>query len=96
MDTPRLQSSPSEVGKSFPLVKLRNGEEAEVASISGNPWVCQRIHEMGLREGAIIRMIRSQSPQVIALHGRRLCLRLSADFEIVVRSISKDPSSDVA
>jgi ferrous iron transport protein A len=66
------------------LSALKAGSEARISSIEGEESVRHRIEEMGLREGALIRMLRSQDPQIIAIHGRRLCLRMNAFLQIWV------------
>ena len=60
------------------------GSDARISSIDGDEAVRHRIEEMGLRQGALIRMLRSQDPQIVAIHGRRLCLRMNAYLQIWV------------
>jgi Fe2+ transport system protein FeoA len=68
------------------LSTLKTGAEARVSSVEGDESVRHRIEEMGIREGVTIRMIRSQAPQIIAIHGRRLCLRMNAHLQIWVEA----------
>ncbi len=76
--------SPEAFSRRVLLSSLEIGTEGRVFSIEGDEAVKHRIEEMGIREGASIRLIRSQAPQIIAIHGRRLCLRMNAHLQIWV------------
>ncbi len=66
------------------LSDLKAGSQARISAIEGDEAVRHRIEEMGLREGEFIRMLRSEAPQIIAIHGRRLCIRMNAYLQIWV------------
>lgn len=89
--------SPDAFSRRVLLSSLKVGTEARVSSIEGDEAVKHRIEEMGIREGASIRLIRSQAPQIIAIHGRRLCLRMNAHLQIwvVVNELASTPGGAV-
>jgi Fe2+ transport system protein FeoA len=78
----------------MPLAALLPDQEAAIARICGDETVRHRIEEMGLCGGTMLRMIRPQAPQIIAVRGRRLCLRTGPQLEIWVTTTaaSTNPS----
>jgi ferrous iron transport protein A len=83
---PMLDDSPR--FERIPLAALATDEEAQIAAIEGEASMRQRLEEMGLRTGAVIRMMRSRPPHIIALNGRRLCLRTNAELQVWVETVS--------
>lgn len=71
----------------IPLDCLQAGETGQVAWIEGRADFVTRLAEMGLRQGATIRMIQPGSPCILALNGHRLSIRVESDTEIFVELI---------
>jgi ferrous iron transport protein A len=68
----------------LPLDLLKSNEEASVIELSGDEPLIHRLAEMGLRVGAMIRMVRPGAPCLLALDGKRLSLRLNDGFQVLV------------
>jgi len=58
-----------------PLDLMSTGEKGFVRTLDGSPEFIGRLEEMGLREGASVRMVRSGSPCILAVNDHRLSLR---------------------
>ena len=74
-----------EVGEMIPLSLLRAGEAASVGEIVGNVELVHRLREMGLQNGARVKMIRPGSPCIIGLDGQRLGFRGDDLARVLVR-----------
>src|SRR4051812_25122220 len=59
----------------IPLSLLSAGQTARVDAVLGGGDLLQRLRELGLRDGAEVRMVRSGSPCIIRLDGQKFCLR---------------------
>ena len=68
----------------LPLDLLKSNEEASIIELSGDAPLIHRLAEMGLRVGAMIRMVKPGAPCLLALDGKRLSLRLSAGLQVLV------------
>ena len=68
----------------LPLELLKSNEEASIVELYGNEPQVHRLAEMGLRVGAMIRMVRPGTPCLLALDGKRLSLRLCDGIEVLV------------
>lgn len=68
----------------LPLDLLKSNEEASIVELCGDERLVHRLAEMGLRVGAMIRMVRPGAPCLLALDGKRLSLRLSEGLEVLV------------
>ncbi len=68
----------------LPLDLLKSNEEASIVELSGEASLVQRLAEMGLRVGALIRMVKPGAPCLLALDGKRLSLRLNEGLEVLV------------
>lgn len=77
-------SQDSQQGGTILLSLLHAHQQGRIASVGGDEAVRHRIEEMGLRPGAVVRMLRIQQPQIIAINGRRLSLRTDSQLEIRV------------
>ena len=64
----------------LPLDLLRANEQASVVELLGDDRQIHRLAEMGLRVGAAIRMVRPGAPCLLAVDGKRLSIRLGAEF----------------
>jgi ferrous iron transport protein A len=59
----------------IPLELLSAGERARIVEIDGEPSLVNRLNEMGLSDGAEIKMVQSGSPCIIALDNHRISFR---------------------
>ena len=71
----------------IPLDMLKAGDWAEIAEVSGEAAWVGRLHELGVREGCRLQMIRSGSPCLLQIADCKLCLRGSDCTQILVRPI---------
>ncbi|HUQ68639.1 MAG TPA: FeoA family protein [Planctomycetaceae bacterium] len=58
-----------------PLELLKSGEQGRVCEIDGRSDFVHRLAEMGLRTGAMVRMLRPGSPCILDLDHQRLSFR---------------------
>lgn len=68
----------------LPLDLLKSDEEASIVELNGDVKLVHRLAEMGLRVGALVRMVKPGAPCLLALDGKRLSLRLSEGVEVLV------------
>lgn len=59
----------------IPLEMLRSGEQGYIADIDGQHAQVARLEELGLRQGARIRMIRPGSPCILDVENHRMTFR---------------------
>jgi ferrous iron transport protein A len=69
----------------IPLSRLSSGRSAQIVEVVGGAEQVRRIHELGLRDGAQIQMVRSGSPCIIRLAGQNLCFRANELLSVLVR-----------
>lgn len=74
-----------ETGEMVPLSVLRAGESGSVGGVMGNVDLVHRLREMGLIDGAKVRMIRPGRPCIIGLAGQRLGFRGDDLAHVLVR-----------
>ena len=67
-----------------PLEMMSTGEQGRVCTLDGAPEFVVRLEEMGLREGARVRMVRSGSPCILAVNDHRLSLRFDHSATVLV------------
>jgi ferrous iron transport protein A len=67
-----------------PLEMMSTGEQGRVCTLDGAPEFVVRLEEMGLREGACVRMVRSGSPCILAVNDHRLSLRFDQTATVLV------------
>jgi ferrous iron transport protein A len=78
----------------LPLEMLRPGEWADVASVSGDTTVVNRLAEMGVRSGCRLCVLQSGSPCLLQVGDVRLCLRCHLPTEILVRPLAaREPAA---
>jgi len=70
----------------IPLHSLFAGQTALVEEVVGNSDEVQRLHEIGLRQGAPVEMIQPGTPCVIRLGGNKLCFRHDDLMSVMVRA----------
>ena len=68
------------------LTALRPGQVAEIGEVVGPLAHIRRLHELGLRNGAFIQMIRCGSPCILRVDGSTLCFRDDDSLRLVVPS----------
>jgi ferrous iron transport protein A len=68
-----------------PLAFLKAGQSGRVGEVLGAGDMVHRLREMGLYDGAQVRMIRPGSPCIIGLHGQRLGFRADDLARVMVR-----------
>jgi ferrous iron transport protein A len=73
------------VGEMIPLSLLRAGQAGNVGDVVGNVELVHRLREMGLYNGARVKMIRPGSPCIIGLDGQRLGFRGDDLARVLVR-----------
>ncbi len=71
---------------SIPLDCLPPGRTAEISQLAGCPEHVQRLQEMGLREGTLVKMVRHGRPCIIRVGGYKLCFRRSDELSVQVRT----------
>lgn len=59
----------------IPLTLLRAGQSARISQVFGASDLVHRLHEMGLRAGVQIEMIRPGNPCLVRLDGCKLGFR---------------------
>jgi Fe2+ transport system protein FeoA len=59
----------------IPLGLLAVGSTAKIVEIDGKPDVVGRLHEMGVRPGCDVRMVRSGGACIVAIDNHRLGFR---------------------
>lgn len=68
----------------IPLELLKVGEEGCVHCVDGCESLTHRLAEMGVREGAAIRMIRPGCPCLVAVNDHRMSLRIDGSACVLV------------
>ena len=68
------------------LSALRPGQMAEVGEVVGPVGHIRRLHELGLRTGAFLQMIRCGSPCILRVDGSTLCFRDDGSLRLVTLS----------
>jgi Fe2+ transport system protein FeoA len=69
----------------LPLDSLPSGERAEVAEVVGETHWVSRLAELGLRAGALVKVLQPGSSCLLEIGGCRLSLRIDGTFQILVR-----------
>lgn len=67
-----------------PLQMLPSGAVARVSELLGDRDQIHRMHELGLRRGAVIEIVHAGSPCIVRLDGSRLCFRPSDLLGVLV------------
>ena len=77
---------PDKAGQVIPLSLLRAGQAARVDVVLGGGDVVHRLRELGLRDGAEVRMLRPGCPCIIRLAGQKFCVRTDDLSCVLVRT----------
>jgi len=72
----------------LPLELLNPGEEARISDLEGGMETTTRLREMGLREGAQVRMLRAGTTCIIALGHQRVSFRGEDAASVFVEPIN--------
>jgi ferrous iron transport protein A len=67
-----------------PLELMTPGEHGRICELDGSPEFVVRLQEMGLQEGASIRMVKTGSPCILAINDHRLSLRFDDRATVLV------------
>lgn len=67
-----------------PLENMSTGEQGRVCTLDGSADLVVRLEEMGLREGASVRMVRAGSPCILAVNNHRFSLRFDGNATVLV------------
>lgn len=68
----------------LPLESLRANEHGSIVELVGEQREVHRLAEMGLRVGALVRMVRPGAPCLLALDGKRMSIRLGNEIDVLV------------
>lgn len=68
-----------------PLGQLSVGRKGVVAAVLGGVEHVHRLHELGLRDGAAVEMVRSGSPCILRLGSQKLCFRADELVSVLVK-----------
>jgi ferrous iron transport protein A len=69
----------------IPLGQLSMGRKAVVAAVLGGSDQVHRLHELGLRDGAAVEMVRTGSPCILRLGAQKLCFRADDMLSVLVK-----------
>jgi Fe2+ transport system protein FeoA len=78
-----------ELSQVIPLELLKVGEEGCVHCVEGCESLTHRLAEMGIREGAAIRMIRPGCPCLVAVDNHRMSLRIDGSACVLVEVVNR-------
>jgi ferrous iron transport protein A len=68
----------------IPLRALLPGQSAEVRQVVGQAEQVRRLHELGLRDGTHLEMVRSGTPCIVRLGTGTLCFRDVEALQVLV------------
>jgi len=68
----------------IPLRALLPGQLAEVRQVVGQAHEVRRLHELGLRDGIQLEMVRSGTPCIVRLGSNTLCFRDVEALQVLV------------
>ena len=78
----------------LPLEMLRPGEWADVATVTGDTAMVNRLAEMGVRSGCRLCVLQPGCPCLLQVGDVRLCLRCHLPTEILVRPLGvREPAA---
>lgn len=76
------------ISQIIPLEMLRVNEAGRIVEILGpQDWI-HRLQELGLRGGAIVRLVKSGEPAIIAIDGHRLSFRSEPNTTVLVELLT--------
>jgi Fe2+ transport system protein FeoA len=69
----------------IPLQMLNPGEVGIVRHVQGHTDWVHRLREIGLRDGAVVEMVRRGVPCIIRVGGQSLCFRADEGATVLVQ-----------
>lgn len=75
---------PAVLTQLVPLTIMQPGEVGIVRELSGDSRQTHHLEELGIRDGATVRMIRNGSPSIVAVNGHRFSLRFDPTTDVWV------------
>lgn len=81
---PAPLQQPAAATNLLPLRLLAPGQTALIHEVLGRVDQVHRLHELGLRRGVQIEMVRSGSPCIVRLGGHKLCFRADDLMSVLV------------
>ncbi len=69
-----------------PLTVLRPNEHGNICDIAGEECMVHRLAEMGIRVGALLKMMQPGFPCIVCVEGQRFSLRLDDEVHILVEA----------
>ena len=79
-------------GQVLPLDHLAPGESGTILEVDGRPDHVHRLHEMGLRPGRAVRMVRSGRACIVAVGNHRFGFR-GDDAALILVEVGKSVSA---
>ena len=76
------------IDKTIPLDHLPAGCAACVRRVVGKPCRAQRLREIGLCDGARVRMFRPGNPCIVRVAGNKICFRPNASVRVFVEPLA--------
>ncbi|MCU0607274.1 MAG: fused ferrous iron transport protein A/B [Candidatus Edwardsbacteria bacterium] len=70
------------------LLKLQNGEEADIVSIDGGHGLAERLERLGLRPGVRVRKVSEAGPVVVAVGSAQVALGRGMAARVVARPVT--------
>jgi len=75
------------VSEILPLEALSIGQQGRIVDFVGSDDWKHRLEEMGLREGAVVQLLRQGEPCLIGIGTQRLSLRCDPSMMVLVETI---------
>jgi ferrous iron transport protein A len=75
----------------IPLRLLPAGSTATIVEVDGKPDVVSRLHEMGVRPGCDVRMVRQGTACIVAIDNHRFGFRGADAAHVLVEVGGADP-----
>jgi ferrous iron transport protein A len=75
----------------IPLRLLPAGSTATIVEVDGKPDVVSRLHEMGVRPGCDVRMVRQGTACIVAIDNHRFGFRGADAAHVLVEVGGSDP-----
>ena len=74
----------SDVLQMIPMDMLQKNESGRIVEIVGPHDWKHRLQELGLRDGAIVRVVKPGTPSIIAIDGHRFSFRSDPNTVVLV------------
>ena len=77
----------------MPLSMLAAGDSAVVQSVVGSSELVRHLAEIGVRDGALLEMVRPGTPCILRVDGAKLCVRGDELLQVLVTPLPKRHSA---